>query len=65
MERMKHYAALCLRFGYRRIHIYLEREGFQLGWDRMYRLWRQARLQVPKKRPKRPLQTSSMWCLSE
>jgi putative transposase len=33
IERMMHYAALYPRFGYRRIHIYLEREGFQLGWD--------------------------------
>jgi putative transposase len=58
IERMKHYAALYPRFGYRRIHIYLEREGFQLGWDRMFRLWRQARLQVPKKRPRRRVAAS-------
>jgi putative transposase len=35
IERMKHYAALYPRFGYRRIHVYLEREGIQLGWDRI------------------------------
>ena len=35
IERMKHYAAMYPRFGYRRIHVYLERAGIQLGWDRM------------------------------
>ncbi len=44
IERMKHYAALYPRFGYRRIHVYLEREGLAMGGDRMLRLWQQARL---------------------
>ena len=35
IERMRHYAAMYPRFGYRRIHVYLEREGLRLGWDRM------------------------------
>lgn len=58
IERMKHYAALYPRFGYRRIHVYLEREGFRLGWDQRNRLWRQARLQVPAKRPRRRVAAS-------
>jgi putative transposase len=58
IERMKHYAALYPRFGYRRIHVYPEREGFRLGWDRMNRLWRQARLQVPAKRLRRRVAAS-------
>ncbi len=53
IERLRHYAALYPRFGYRRIHVYLEREGIQLGWDRMLRLWQRAGLQVPKKRGRR------------
>jgi putative transposase len=53
IERMRHYAALYPRFGYRRIHVYLDREGVQLGWDRMLRLWQIAKLQVPKKRGRR------------
>lgn len=53
IERMKHYAAMYPRFGYRRIHVYLEREGLSLGWDRMLRLWQRARLQVPKKRQRK------------
>src|SRR5262249_59673874 len=44
--------------GYRTIRIFLERQGHVLGTDRMYRLWRQERLQVPKKRPRRRVATS-------
>ena len=52
-DRMKHHAARHPRFGYRRIHVYLKREGYTLGVDRMHRLWRQAKLQVPVRRPRR------------
>src|SRR5688500_7793234 len=45
------------RYGYRTIRIFLEREGHRLGTDRMYRLWRQEGLQVPKKRPRRRVAT--------
>ena len=45
------------RYGYRTIRIFLEREGHVLGTDRMYRLWRQEGLQVPKKRPRRRVAT--------
>jgi putative transposase len=46
------------RYGYRTIRIFLERAGHVLGTDRLYRLWRQDRLQVPKKRPRRRVATS-------
>jgi putative transposase len=46
------------RYGYRTIRIFLERQGHALGTDRMYRLWRQERLQVPKKRPRRRVAAS-------
>ena len=32
------------RFGYRRIRIFLRRQGFELSWSRAHRLWRQAGL---------------------
>jgi putative transposase len=41
------------RYGYRRIHIFLGREGHQMSPDRAYRIWRQAGLQVPRKRPRK------------
>ena len=53
IERMKAHAAKFPRFGYRRIKVYLERDGFKLNGKRMHRLWRQAKLQLPKKRPRK------------
>lgn len=41
------------RYGYRRIHIFLGRQGHQMSPDRAYRIWRQAGLQVPRKRPRK------------
>jgi hypothetical protein len=41
------------RYGYRTIRIFLERQGRVWGTDRMYRPWREAWLQVPRKRPRR------------
>jgi putative transposase len=41
------------RYGYRRIRILLKRAGHALGADRTHRLWRQAALQVPRRRPRR------------
>lgn len=58
IERMKHYAAMYPRFGYRRIHVYLERDGIEMGWDRMLRLWQQAQLQVTRKRPRKRVAAS-------
>lgn len=55
---MRTLAAQYPRYGYRTIRIFLERQGHRLGIDRMYRLWRQAGLQVPRKRPRRRVATS-------
>jgi putative transposase len=51
-------AAQYPRYGYRTIRIFLERQGHVMGTDRMYRLWRQEGLQVPKKRPRRRVAAS-------
>lgn len=32
------------RYGYRRIHVFLERQGYRMSTDRVWRLWRQAEL---------------------
>jgi putative transposase len=53
ISAMRRLSAQFPRFGYRRIHVYLEREGHRMGWDRAHRLWRLAGLQVPRKRPRR------------
>jgi putative transposase len=51
--RMRALAAQYPRYGYRRIRIFLGREGHEMGTDRAHRLWRQAGLQIPRRRPRR------------
>lgn len=46
-------AALKRRYGYRRIHILLRREGWQTNHKRVWRLYSQAGLSVRKRRRKR------------
>ncbi|EJN01211.1 transposase [Herbaspirillum sp. YR522] len=41
------------RYGYRRIQIFLERQGHCMSTDRAWRLWKLGGLQVPRKRPRR------------
>jgi putative transposase len=50
---MRSLAAQYPRYGYRRIRIFLRRLGHQIGWQRMYRLWSQAGLTLPRRRPRR------------
>lgn len=53
LAAMRDLSAQYPRFGYRRIHVFLGRRGFELSPDRTHRLWRSAGLQVPRKRPRR------------
>lgn len=53
LMRMAALGAQYPRFGYRRIRIFLEREGHGMSWGRAWRLWRRARLQVPRRRPRK------------
>ncbi len=50
---MRDLAAQYPRFGYRRIRVFLKRAGHVMSTDRTHRLWRQAGLQVPRRRPRR------------
>jgi len=47
------------RYGYRRIHIFLARRGHGMSPDRAHRIWRQAQLQVPRKRTRRRVAAGS------
>ena len=58
VKRMTELAAQYPRYGYRRIRIFLGRDGHKMGVDRAHRLWRASRLQVPRKRPRRRIATS-------
>jgi putative transposase len=57
LARMSTLGAQYPRFGYRRIRIFLDREGHAMSWGRAWRLWRRARLQVPRKRPRKRIAT--------
>lgn len=53
LTRMVALAAQYPRYGYRRIRIFLGREGHQMSGTRAYRLWRRGGLQLPRRRPRR------------
>ena len=57
LTAMRRLAAQYPRYGYRRIRIFLRREGHVMSPDRTHRLWRQAGLQVPRRRPRRRVAT--------
>jgi putative transposase len=52
-ERIVSLAGQRRRFGYRRIHVLLKREGWQINVKRVYRLYRNAGLAVRKRSRKR------------
>jgi putative transposase len=58
IPKMKELAAQYPRYGYRRIRIFLGRAGCPMSSERMYRLWRLEKLQVPRRRPRRRVATS-------
>lgn len=55
VARMRELAERYPRWGYRRIRVMLARDGFVMSPSRAYRLWKQHKLQVPKKRRRRRL----------
>jgi transposase InsO family protein len=53
LEAMRRLAAQYPRYGYRRIRIFLRREGHHMSRQRAHRLWRLAGLQLHRRRPRR------------
>jgi putative transposase len=53
IERIREIAATRVRYGYRRIHVLLRREGWRINPKRVYRLYREMGLQLRNKTPKR------------
>ncbi len=51
--RLKDMAASRPRYGYRRLHLLLERQGVQANHKLVYRLYREEGLGIRSKRPKR------------
>jgi len=52
-RRMRDIAHTRVRYGYRRIHVLLRREGWRLGKNQTYRLYCEEQLQLRSKLPKR------------
>lgn len=73
-RRIGELAAVKRRYGYRRIHVLLKREGWRINVKRTYRLYREAGLAVRRRKRKRigpferkplpkPLQANVSWSM--
>jgi putative transposase len=51
--RMREICATRVRYGYRRVHVLLQREGWQVNHKRTYKLYRELGLQLRNKTPRR------------
>jgi hypothetical protein len=64
-KRLREPAAERRRFGYRRLHLLLKREGVAVNWKKLYRLYREERLTVRKRggrgQRQRVLQRPGIW----
>ena len=48
-RRLRELSSERRRFGYRRLHILLERDGWDVNWKKLYRIYREERLTVRKR----------------
>lgn len=74
-QRMHEIVATRIRYGYRRVHIMLKRQGLAVGRNVVYRLYREEGLALRSKRPRRrkmvvqrearcqPKRPNEAWCL--
>jgi putative transposase len=53
LARMAALSGQYPRYGYRRIRIFLDRDGHAMSAGRAYRLWHSAGLQLPRRRPRK------------
>jgi len=57
VARMRELAAQYPRYGYRLIQGILSNQGISMSVERAHRLWKSAKLQVPRKRPRKRVAT--------
>ena len=48
-ERLKELAKVRRRFGYRRLHVFLRREGHEVNHKRLFRIYREEQLHVRRR----------------
>ena len=48
-QRLRELSSERRRFGYRRLHLLLKREGVAVNWKRLYRIYKEERLTVRKR----------------
>jgi putative transposase len=48
-QRLRELSSERRRFGYRRLHILLQREGIEVNWKRLYRIYKEEKLTVRKR----------------
>ena len=58
--RLRDLASARVNYGYRRLHILLRREGWQINPKRVYRLYTEEGLTMRRKRPKRRFVSSTV-----
>lgn len=58
-QRIKDIANSRFKYGYRRIHTMLNREGFQINLKKVHRIYREENLLLKKKVPRRRIQAKS------
>lgn len=75
-RRMRELAQIRVKFGYRRLHPLLKREGWSAGRNQVYRLYRGEQLQIPSKQPRgrktvvtrnvryKPLRPNQAWSMN-
>lgn len=52
-SRMREITQTRVRYGYRRVHVLLKREGWRVGRSQLFRLYQEEQLQLRTKRPRR------------
>ena len=52
-SRMREIIQTRVRYGYRRVHVLLKREGWRVGRSQIFRLYQEEQLQLRTKRPGR------------
>ena len=74
-QRIKEICETRVRYGYRRVHVLLQRDGWPVNPKRIYRLYKEMGLQLRNKTPKRrvkaklredrrpPVQVNETWAM--